>query len=396
MQQCGIDVIVATSPENVSYLAAYNCLSQWHNKGTHAYAVVGVDESVTPFLVLPYLEIEAWAEAPSWTSDLRPYGVFYREFLPEDKLTRPDDKAITRIAQTAANDMNAAETLVVALTEKGLANECIALDETGLFPSLWESLVDTLPRAKVLEGSGVLRHARMVKTPAELTRLARSAQINQKAIETTLSAVAPGVKESELVCLFSSELAKQGGVPAFWSISAGLRSAHVLPLVSDHVMDKGDLVKFDVGCIWNLYWADIAGTRAVSTATEEQLRAYEALHAGERAAIRSIRAGTRASDVFEVAVETIRASGLVDYQRTHCGHGIGIAVYDRPPIQARESVSDIALMGRTDVILEEGMVLCIETLYYRTGEWGMTVEDTIVVEKEKAGLLASIERTLEG
>lgn len=392
MTERGIDAVVGSSPENVSYLGEYFCGTQWRNKGTQAYAVVAADESVAPALIIPTLEIDPWAESPSWITDVRPYGTFYRDLI--DGATAPDDQRIIRLSRATAVGVSPVKALAATLTEKGLARSRLAVDETGIPPSLWQALTEALPGARITDGSGLLRSTRMVKTPEEIERLAHAARVNEEAFAVAVKAMDPGTTHRELVRLYASEVARRGGMAHAASITAGLWSAHVHPNVTDQVLRAGDIVKSDIACTVNLYWADTARTKAVSGVTEEQNKAYEALLAGEQAAVKSIRPGLHASDVFRTAVETICAAGLPTYQRTHCGHGIGVSIYDPPLIQARESVSEIANLGKTETVLEEGMVFCVETPYYAVGKWGMTVEDTVVVEAGGVRVLTSMDRLL--
>jgi Xaa-Pro aminopeptidase len=60
--------------------------------------------------------------------------------------------------------------------------------------------------------------------------------------------------------------------------------------------------------------------------------------------------------------------GIPHYERHHCGHGIGLQIYDPPSISAN-----------SDQRLEEGMVLCVETPYYEIGKYGLQIEDTVVI-----------------
>jgi Xaa-Pro aminopeptidase len=65
------------------------------------------------------------------------------------------------------------------------------------------------------------------------------------------------------------------------------------------------------------------------------------------------------------------------------GHGIGIEVYD-PPLLAPTS----------DDVLEEGMVVNVETPYYELGFGGVQVEDTVVVTADGYRLLTQCDRGL--
>ncbi|MEM1938119.1 MAG: M24 family metallopeptidase, partial [Candidatus Caldarchaeum sp.] len=90
-----------------------------------------------------------------------------------------------------------------------------------------------------------------------------------------------------------------------------------------------------------------------------------------------IRPGVRASHLFDVAVETTRINGLTHYRRHHCGHGIGLELYDVPVIRPEDQT-----------VVEEGMVLNIETPYYELGLGGIIIEDTLVVKSDGVEMLS--------
>lgn len=108
-------------------------------------------------------------------------------------------------------------------------------------------------------------------------------------------------------------------------------------------------------------------------ATERELHYYAAMREGLEAAIAAARPVVACSEVFAVAIRTVRTNGVSDYERTHVGHGIGIENYDG--LQFTES---------NDQLLEPGMVICLETPYYELGWGGVQAEDTLVVTENGA------------
>ena len=94
---------------------------------------------------------------------------------------------------------------------------------------------------------------------------------------------------------------------------------------------------------------------------------YSWIREGEIEAIKSMRPGIACKEVFDTAVRTVRR-GIPNYRRSHCGHGIGLEIYDSPSV-APDAKDE----------LEENMVLCIETPYYILGWGGVQVEDTLQV-----------------
>ena len=102
--------------------------------------------------------------------------------------------------------------------------------------------------------------------------------------------------------------------------------------------------------------------------SEKQARYYAAILAGERAAITAMRPGVPVNEIFDVAMRTTREAGMPHYQRMHVGHGIGLEPYDPPTLNAA-----------TRILLEPGMVFCVETPYYEHGWGGVQVEDAVQI-----------------
>ena len=87
------------------------------------------------------------------------------------------------------------------------------------------------------------------------------------------------------------------------------------------------------------------------------------------AAIKAARPGVRACELFRIAVETTRKAGIPDYRRHHVGHCLGLEVYDDPSVTPDNQT-----------VLEENMVLNIETPYYELG-WGGWVRTYTIKSK---------------
>ena len=222
----------------------------------------------------------------------------------------------------------------------------------------------------------------MVKT--ELRRLRESARITEQAIAATLEAAEEGISERELEAVFCRSIVSAGARPLLTCIGVGSRTAMINTIPSDHKLKKGDLIRFDVGCVYESYCSDIARIASFGTPSDKVKQYYQALLDGEQAAINIIKPGITAADVFNKAIAVTRAMGIPHYERHHCGHGIGIECYDLPSITAADTT-----------MLEEGMVINVETPYYELGFAGLQVEDTVVVAKDGFEYLTTYDRSLQ-
>lgn len=392
MRDAGVDALVATGPTNVAYMSDYFCESSRNNKGVQVYGIVPVEDSVPLGLVVPSLEVDSWAEQPGEISDVTVYGTLYRYRGRANQLA-PDDQRIVDLTMSRPTHKSPVEALVQALRARGLSEAKLGVDETGLLPAMWDAFKEALPKAVISPAASLFQTIRMVKTEEELRRMARSAAITEEAMAYAWADLREGITELELAKRFRTKVIELGADPAFWIISVGRRTAHTHNRQADVPARGGDLVKFDMGCRYELYWSDVGRTKVLGQATDEQQRLYEILCRGVKAATAQVRPGVRASTLFDTAVQTIRDGGIADYKRHHTGHGIGIDVYDPPIVQERGYI-DIFGIGSADPPMEVGQVTNIETPYYRMGEFGFIVEDTMVVRENGPELLTHLDYSL--
>ena len=383
MKKHGVEAIVASMPENVTYLTDFWSIGHWVLKGTPTYAVLPLEEKTKPFVVTTISDLDLAADQKNcWIKEFRTFGTFYVE-CPEGVSLSQGEKRFKDILSSTKHYEDAVSALVNGLMDKGLAKCRIAIDEMNITPTLYRNIQKKLPEAEIIDGYPILREIRAVKTPEEVDRLKRSTEITEKAFMKAIETIHEGVTELEISETFLNTIAKEGGVPVITCIGAGTHSGFPNVTASDYRVKKGDLIRFDIGCIYKHYYSDTARIAVLGKPTEKQRSYYQAIKVGEDRALALIRPGTRASQVFEEAVKAVREAGIPHYRRGHVGHGIGVECYD-PPF----------LTPTSEHILEEGMVVNVETPYYELGFGGVQVEDTLIVTKDGYQLLTKSARDL--
>jgi len=189
----------------------------------------------------------------------------------------------------------------------------------------------------------------------------------------------PGVSERELEAEFHRTTIASGGFPVAICIGTGPRSALSNCQATDRRLEAGDIIRFDGGGRFKHYRCDISRMGSLGEPDAKIKRYYGALRAGMERAIAEMRAGVKTADVFHTAMTTVRSEGLPHYERNHVGHGIGINNYDAPDLKPESTE-----------VLEDGMVMCVETPYYELGFAGLQVENTVVVRATGTESLMSL------
>jgi Xaa-Pro dipeptidase len=360
----GVDAILVSSPENVTYLSEYWGLSHWARRGTQVYAVAWNEPRRSVDLIVPATIADQVTDEVAACSRSHVYGQFPLSAGPAE-LTAEESRILDASRSPIAGPLDA---LVSVLTAKSGGTIRLAIETGSIHPEVLSGLADRLSHVRLVPADRLLADLRSVKSPREIESLRQAALITESSIADSLASVRPAVSEIAVAQAFQRSLVSRGALPQTTVIGAGRRSALPHGQPSDRLIGAGDMVRFDVGCRFEHYVSDIARTVAVQSVTDKERASYAALWHGVEAAAAATRPGVTGAEVFLAAMTAVRAGGLADYQRGHCGHGIGIANYDLPRITADSA----------DVI-EPGMVICLETPYYRLGDSGLQVEDTFVV-----------------
>ncbi len=363
------DVIVSTDPTHVGYLCGYRSVL-FDLMRDYRSAVIFTREKAV--LVTGASDAAAALEVLCDPACIYRYGVF---FFESSGAEGADWSAMPKVESTFADALRAA----FAATVK--AHHAVGLDAANA----WElQELKSLAAARGFDVRSTILRARRAKLPEEIKTIARAAAITERGLAKAFAQARAGVTELELSAIIAGEMRSGGGVPRFVVVTCGERSALADAYATPAKLREGDLVRFDIGCTVDGYWADMARSAVVGEPTRAQQQRYDALLAGEEAQRALARAGVRAGELFKIAVDRVRQGALPEYKRSHCGHGIGIDVHEFPTLNA----------ANQNVALEDGMVLCVETPYYEIGWGGMMVEDMIVIRPNGNESLTHLPREL--
>lgn len=369
MKRAGLDAIVATTPENVTYTSGFWAMSQWIRRGPQAYVLTPANNPNDAAAITSTGLVDLAADPEVWVKDVRRFGKFIVDATPGVSLSGQNKRMQEILNQQ--DDVDAVGALARAIKDRGLQSATIGIDEIGILPEYWDKLAELLPNAKLVRASSIFRFARAIKTKEEISRLRKSAQIADLSITAALDIAREGATEMDLARAFHCKTIEEGGLPVLGCIGTGDRGAMTNVQPGETKIRRGDVIRFDVGGRYRHYRADIARNGIIGEPDEKTRRYHNAICVGMYKAIDMIKPGVRVADVFDAAVETVRREGIPHYQRSHIGHGIGLDGYDAPNIAPSNHET-----------FEEGMVICVETPYYEMGYAGLQVEDTLVVTSD--------------
>jgi Xaa-Pro aminopeptidase len=117
--------------------------------------------------------------------------------------------------------------------------------------------------------------------------------------------------------------------------------------------------------------------------TDRERDVYETVLAAQQAAVAAVAAGVECGTVDEAARSILRQAGMAEAFSHSTGHGVGIEIHEGPRIAAGQKER-----------LAPGMVITIEPGAYFAGEFGVRIEDMVVVERGGSRLLTHSPKAL--
>jgi Xaa-Pro dipeptidase len=242
--------------------------------------------------------------------------------------------------------------------------------EEHLSFKLYEQLSAAIPDMKIGNASDMLSQARLVKSEEEVECMRRAARIVEQGVETGREFIRESVTEKEISLEVEGAMRRSGAESiSYCVVQTGAKTASWDPPTESRVK-KGDMFLMDLSATYNGYHADITRPTVVGEPSEKQKKVYTTILNAQLGAIEAVRDGVRAGDVNEAARKVIDESGYGDRYPFGIGHGLGLEAHETPHLTEYRDM---------ELTLRPGMVMTIEPTINLPGEFGVRIEDDILV-----------------
>jgi len=307
----------------------------------HLFLFIGEEDE--PVFVAPELYATEIREA-SWVGDIRTYA---------------DGDDPLKIVEESVVDL-------------GIESGRLLVDDR-MWARFTQDLREILPKADFGLASDVLGPLRVCKDDAELDALRRAGEVADAAMQDVrdLGAEAIGMTEAELAQFIEERLAMHGGSGTSFEpiVGSGPNGAKPHHRHGNREIEPGDPVVFDFGTRVDGYPSDQTRTVVFGREPSDKFkRVHETVHAAQQTAVEAVKPGIPAETVDVAAREVIVDAGFGEAFIHRTGHGIGLEVHEGPYI-----------VDGNDTLLEPGMVFSVEPGIYLAGEFGVRIEDIVVV-----------------
>ena len=257
----------------------------------------------------------------------------------------------------------------------------IVLDET-MRADFALLVIDALPGASRRFTNDTVGYLRSRKDEAEYDALKKSAVLNDAAMAAGFAALRPGITEREVATAIRDFYKANGATTEFCSVCFGPNGAFPHHHTGETKLREGDAVLIDTGARIYGYPSDMTRVGFLGTAPEGFGQIHSILDRAVEAAIRAAISGAKASDVDKAARDVITAAGYGPNFLHRTGHGLGIDIHETPYITAT-----------SETVLEEGMCFSIEPGIYLQGQFGLRLEEIVIIRNGRAEILSDMPRT---
>jgi len=335
MEKKGLDVFIATVPEDVYYLSGYYTM-MFRISGLFFAAIIPKDAE--PSLVVPSIDLDI-ARKMSTIKDVKVYDF-----------------------------KDPAASIVKLLKKLGLTEGKVGVQLESLSAKLLEELKKKAPKSEFVNASEITSDLRMIKSEEEIKLIRRACEVTDRALEATVKMAKEGVSELDLVKKAIEIASELGSESIFWpwDIKAGPRTLVPAYYPADVKIRRGDFVTIDIGAIYKGYMSDTCRTVIVGEPSSEQRKVYRVIFEAYHSALKAVKPGIKSNDLDKIMRKIIRESGYDKYITHRFGHGVGLSIHEKPNLTSDE------------ITLKPGMTFTIEPgIYPPLG--GVRIEDTVLV-----------------
>lgn len=296
-----------------------------------------------------------------------------------------------RYIQQANNQTNNFEIIEISRTNpltnflKEMNIKRLGFEDDKMSFATYRNYKDSLTGTEMVSLKGLMLNLRAVKDEDELNTIRQTAKIADNGFMHIINFIKPGMKESEVALELEFFMRKQGASSASFDfiVASGKRSSMPHGVASDKVIEVGDFVTIDFGCVYNGYCSDMTRTIVVGKANDKQKEIYNIVLEAQLKVIEHAKANMTGIELDNIARQYIIEKGYGDKFGHGLGHGIGLDIHELP---------NVNVLGEN--VLKPNMVISDEPGIYIEDFGGVRIEDLLIITEDGCEVINSSPKEL--
>lgn len=179
--------------------------------------------------------------------------------------------------------------------------------------------------ASISDFSGIIDAMRAVKSPAEIVKVRRAAELGDEAFERALPLIKAGIDEGKILAAMHAAIFEGGGdYPANeFIIGSGPDALLCRYKAGRRKLDKQDQLTLEWAGVYNHYHAALMRTVVIGQATQRHSELQAAAHEALLAVEAAMQPGASFGDVFAAHATVMDAHNLTRHRLNACGYSLG-------------------------------------------------------------------------
>ncbi|MBS9716826.1 M24 family metallopeptidase [Pseudohalocynthiibacter aestuariivivens] len=354
MARHGFDGMLLLSEPEIRYFSGFQTLF-WQSPTRPWFLFLPAEGK--PIAVIP--EIGAALMRRTWVDDIRSWSA-----------PAPSDDGISLLID-----------LLTPYSKRGATIGILKGHETGLRMPLgdYERLISGLPGLKIGDATDIIRSLRMVKSEAEIEKIAHICRVASRTFDKAGKLFFEGQPLSEVFRAFRMACLSEGADDVPYLVGGADQGGYndVISPPTDRPLQRGDILMLDTGSVFDGYFCDFDRNFAIGKADELSQKAYEVLYHATEAGLDAARPGVTCRELFSAMQDVISTFDKESGDVGRLGHGLGMQLTEWPSHAAFD-----------ETVLKEDMVITLEpSLSYGSGRI-MVHEENIVIRDGTPRLLS--------
>ncbi|MBT5642987.1 aminopeptidase P family protein [Candidatus Bathyarchaeota archaeon] len=233
-----------------------------------------------------------------------------------------------------------------------------------------------MPYSKLSNASEIIEPMRMIKDSDEIEVMKKAGEITDRVYGKVVDGLERGQSEIDVANAIDYEFRKQGADYNSFVTGVRFRSPNHPWILGEspdkpRLLEDGDTISFDFGCVYDGYCSDFGRTVYVGEPPAKVQEIHDLVMTAQGTAIEQMKAGELTCEQLDsVARGIIERGGYGENFVHRLGHGIGLTVHEPPYLYIPDKT-----------MLQEGMTFTVEPSILLFGEWSARVEDVVLVTK---------------
>jgi Xaa-Pro aminopeptidase len=238
---------------------------------------------------------------------------------------------------------------------------------------------------KLVPLSGIVEELRAIKDAEEIELIRNAVELSSRLFRPLLRTLRPGVAESDAAARLEFLARKAGAESMSFEtiIASGIRSALPHGVASPALLPSEGFVVLDYGIVLGGYCSDMTRTVHLGSAPAKARDLYAAVLESQLAGISAVHPGGTTGEVDRAARQVLKRAKLDRFFTHSTGHGVGLEIHETPRLAAKNQA-----------VLMPGMVVTIEPGAYLPGEYGVRIEDMLLVTETGYEVLTPVGKGL--